>query len=42
MSQPNGITNAFHELYYNSPARTWQNTYWMGVRVAKCPLDLWI
>jgi cephalosporin hydroxylase len=37
-----GIVSAFHRLYYNSAARTWNNTRWLGVRVAKCPLDLWI
>ena len=34
--------SAFHELYYRSRPWTWGNTYWMGVPVAKCPLDLWI
>jgi cephalosporin hydroxylase len=29
-------------MYYNSPERTWQNTRWLGVPIAKCPLDLWI
>jgi cephalosporin hydroxylase len=32
----------FHELYYDSPDRTWRNTWWMGFRTYKCPLDLWI
>jgi cephalosporin hydroxylase len=32
----------FHELYYDSPDRTWRNTWWMGVPTYKCPLDLWI
>jgi cephalosporin hydroxylase len=36
------VVNAFHELYYQSPARTLMNTYWFGVPVRKCPLDLWI
>jgi cephalosporin hydroxylase/protein-L-isoaspartate O-methyltransferase len=34
--------DAFHCLYYHQPARTWLNTYWMGVAIAKCPLDLWV
>lgn len=34
--------NRFHELYYDNPKQTWQNTYWCGVRVLKCPLDLWV
>jgi cephalosporin hydroxylase len=33
---------AFHRLYYESSNTTWKDTYWLGVRVAKCPLDLWI
>src|SRR5213080_4149733 len=32
----------FHRLYYDNSTRTWQNTRWLGVRVSKCPLDLWI
>lgn len=32
----------FHELYYGAPEQTWQNTFWLGVRTAKCPFDLWI
>jgi cephalosporin hydroxylase len=32
----------FPELYYGAYATTWQNTFWMGVGTAKCPLDLWI
>ncbi len=43
MSKPTDDAVArFHELYYDSPERTWQNTYWLGVRAAKCPLDLWV
>ncbi len=36
------ITRQFHQLYYGMEKRTWGETYWMGVRVLKCPLDLWI
>jgi len=32
----------FHKLYYYSLDRTWNNTFWFGVPVLKCPLDLWI
>lgn len=36
------IVNEFHHLYYEVlPHRTWQNTYWMGHRLLKCPLDVW-
>lgn len=38
------VINEFHKLYYNSHllGGTWANTFWRGVRTAKCPLDLWI
>ena len=38
------IVNRFHKLYYDSPifGKTWENTFWFGVPVFKCPLDLWI
>jgi cephalosporin hydroxylase len=32
----------FHDLYYNDMDRTWAATFWRGVPVFKCPLDLWI
>ena len=37
------VTN-FHQLYYDSGHQkgTWQNTYWFGIQILKCPLDLWI
>jgi cephalosporin hydroxylase len=40
-SQSEAVTH-FHQLYYDSMDLTWKNTYWMGTRVAKCPLDLWV
>ncbi len=36
------VVKHFHRLYYNSSATTWQDTHWLGIRVLKCPLDLWI
>ena len=38
------ITNQFHRMYYHTPVpvRTWENTRWLGRRLLKCPLDLWI
>ncbi|MEH2199679.1 CmcI family methyltransferase [Nostoc sp.] len=39
------IIQWFHQLYYNAAQQrglTWQKTYWMGIPVYKCPLDLWI
>jgi cephalosporin hydroxylase len=37
-----GIVWAFHRLYYSSGSQTWSNTYWLGAKTQKCPLDLWI
>jgi cephalosporin hydroxylase len=34
------IVDLFHQLYYDS--RVWENTYYYGYPVLKCPLDLWI
>lgn len=36
--------DAFHRLYYDlaQTGGTWKDTYWFGVGVQKCPLDLWI
>jgi cephalosporin hydroxylase len=38
------ITNRFHRLYFDAhlQGKTWADTHWFGVPVAKCPLDLWI
>lgn len=36
--------DAFHRLYYElgKHGGTWKQTYWMGVRVQKCPFDLFV
>ena len=34
------ISNLFHHLYYGS--RVWENTYWHGRHILKCPLDMWV
>jgi cephalosporin hydroxylase len=37
------IVSEFHKLYYYGKEKTWKNnTFWLNVPVAKCPLDLWI
>lgn len=38
------IVNQFHMMYYDTEmeGKTWGNTYWMGVPILKCPLDLWV
>jgi cephalosporin hydroxylase len=32
----------FQNIYYDSPALTWDNTSWFGVPCKKYPTDLWI
>ena len=32
----------FTELYSAKSQQTWMNTYWLGTRVVKIPLDLWV
>jgi cephalosporin hydroxylase len=39
VSEP-GVTDAFHRLYYDTAV--WKDTYWLGTRAQKCPLDLWV
>jgi cephalosporin hydroxylase len=34
------ITRMFHMCYYNS--RIWENTFWHGHQILKCPMDMWI
>lgn len=37
------IVSEFHKLYYYGKEKTWKNnTFWLNVPVAKCPLDLWV
>lgn len=36
------IVRQFHRLYYHSLDRTWKDTYYRGVTIWKCPLDLWL
>jgi cephalosporin hydroxylase len=37
------IVRRFHQLYYYARERTWKdNTFWLNVPTAKCPLDLWV
>lgn len=39
-----GIIDQFHRLYYDAGKlrKTWVDTFWLGVPILKCPLDLWI
>ncbi len=36
------IIRQFHKIYYGFKPKVWENTYWLGHQVLKCPLDLWI
>jgi len=36
------VVRRFHRLYYMTSRRTWRNTFFLGVPIAKCPLDLWV
>jgi len=36
------IVDEFHRFYYADAERTWKKTFWCGVRVTKCPFDLWV
>ncbi len=38
----NATVDEFHRLYYSEARSTWENTFWLGTRVLKCPLDLWV
>jgi cephalosporin hydroxylase len=44
LSFTDSVTEAFHKQYYRGAERAGGillDTYWMGVRVVKCPFDLW-
>ena len=36
------IVDQFSRLYYHDSQRTWRETWYRGVAIRKCPLDLWI
>jgi len=42
MNSEESIVKNFHILYEKKADQTYYNTYWMGVKSMKCPLDLWI
>jgi cephalosporin hydroxylase len=42
MASARETIDSFHELYYGSMEQTWKDTHWMGVRAAKCPMDMWV
>jgi len=36
------IIRAFNKLWHESIDGTWHKCYWQGIKVIKCPFDLWI
>lgn len=38
------IVNNFHKLYYDlgNLGQTWEDTFWLGTKTLKCPMDMWI
>lgn len=38
------IVENFHKLYYESIhfGKTWHSTHWLGHKIVKCPLDMWV
>lgn len=36
------IIDEFHKLYYHDGDEIYKKTYYMGIPIQKCPLDLWI
>ena len=36
------VVEQFHRLYYHSSRQTWQNTEFLGTKVWKNPMDLWL
>lgn len=36
------IVDDFQVLFYDEGKRTWHDTHWLGTRVLKLPLDLWV
>lgn len=36
------IVEDFHHLYYDGFETTWEQTFWRGIKILKCPLDLWV
>ncbi len=39
-SSPN-LFDSFHAWFFDNRLSTWQNTYWLGVQIEKCPFDTW-
>lgn len=37
-----GVSRQFNELFYNDFEHTWETTHWLGTKVLKCPMDLWV
>ena len=42
MLEPKRVNAAFHVQFHKDGARTYNNTFFLGVPVQKCPFDLWV
>jgi cephalosporin hydroxylase len=42
LEPPHDVVEAFHRLFYGSGPTTVHENRWLGHRVLKCPLDLWV
>jgi cephalosporin hydroxylase len=40
MTRPDTVKAEFHKLYHSLGASTYNDTYWMGTELQKCPMDL--
>jgi cephalosporin hydroxylase len=40
--QPEWVNAAFHVQFHRDGGRTYNNTFFLGVPVQKCPFDLWV
>lgn len=36
------VLDRFRTIYYGSSDQTWNSTQWLGHRMLKCPMDLWM
>lgn len=43
-STEKAVVEQFHKLYYNANVfgKTFVDTFWLGIPLLKCPLDLWV
>lgn len=42
LKEPGRVAAAFHILFHKRAAETFNNTYWRGTNIQKCPFDMWV